>query len=139
MGLFSKKAAAEAEAPTVDAEAPAVVPAVVVPAPEAAVELAPHAEKKHGFSLFGSKDKSEQEHEPVVAAPAAHQMTHSEWTACSWLLWQWLELLVHAPGTAQGSACDCGQPRSYERIRIAVLAAFVSICSLQGYCSCTRQ
>lgn len=79
MGLFSKKAAAaEAEAPTVDAEAPAVVPAVVVPAPEAAVEPAPHAEKKHGFSLFGSKDKSEQGHEPVVAAPAAHHMTHTD-------------------------------------------------------------
>jgi hypothetical protein len=76
MGLFSKKAAA-AEAAPVDAEAPAVVPAVVVPEPEpAAVEAAPAASKKSGFSLFGSgKDKTE---EPLTTAPSASKMSHSE-------------------------------------------------------------
>jgi hypothetical protein len=81
MGLFSKKAAA-AEAAAVDAEAPAVVPEFVAPAPEAAIEPAPDAGKKSGFSLFGSKNKSE---EAVATAPPANQMSHSEWLAHGWI------------------------------------------------------
>jgi hypothetical protein len=77
MGLFSKSAAA-ADAAPVDAEAPpAVVPAALVPEPEPAAEATDAAGKKHGFSLFGSKDKAEPE--PIVTAPTAGKMTHGEW------------------------------------------------------------
>eukprot|EP00882_Tetradesmus_deserticola_P000612 GHRQ01000668.1.p1 GENE.GHRQ01000668.1~~GHRQ01000668.1.p1 ORF type:complete len:505 (+),score=214.51 GHRQ01000668.1:245-1759(+) len=92
MGLFGKSAAA-AKAPPVDPEAPVLVPAVVVPAPEPAhhhqsepahqaqhhhepaVGAAPAAVKKSGGLLpFRSKDKSV---EPVVTAPAPSRMTHA--------------------------------------------------------------
>jgi hypothetical protein len=73
MGLFSKSAAA-ADAAPVDAEAPPVlVPAVLVPEPEPAVEPTAPASKKAGW--FGNKNKTE---EPIMTAPAASKMTHSE-------------------------------------------------------------
>uniref|UniRef100_A0A383WDT2 Uncharacterized protein n=1 Tax=Tetradesmus obliquus TaxID=3088 RepID=A0A383WDT2_TETOB len=125
MGLFSKKAAAEAEAPTVDAEAPAVVPAVVAPAPEAAVEPAPHAEKKHGFSLFGSKDKSEQEHEPVVAAPAAHQMTHTSADAAA---------APDAPHASIGDTLYTAKETAVSGVSVAVLVLWtVAVTGWTGF------
>jgi hypothetical protein len=77
MGLFGKSAAA-ADAAPVDAEAPPVlVPAALVPEPEPepVVEPTGSVGKKSGFSLFGSKNKTE---EPITTAPAASKMTHGE-------------------------------------------------------------